>query len=586
MRRWLLHFFLACSALAKSDTTNRLHRPANNGGVNAFFTPVQPIGAVQCDVILRLDPPAFGSKIFLFARYWVAKDYYYIGVVWSEPHGSGLWFPIYPPSLSLGSNKHTFFVDHSIYPTNSAVFNKPVGERGVFRHLFGAYPIQDTRFADSEAERLAIHQNDIPNKTNHFGLKIFHVIGPQGFLDSIQFPDFDGGPRKSIKYDYGSSNSGKLLQRLDVTFEQKPIRVGFTEGGIQVKMEDQTFQFSDIELTKDSGGRIGNVLYKPTILGKSMAQLPYYTEIKQAPDGPVLRSASFTNYLFTNLNSNESKQSAKEYAAFTPDLVMYRNIIAKYWFKQPQDVSHADRILIQDLRNRIQGERETNADSVGESLRRSNAIIELNRILGETTLTADAFRFYLNTLKQNQLFDILLIGGAGIIESSMIWNRLDEADILLEEWLKTVSRSTNVSEINQFISREIKNGSAYSALRLLQRIETNPPVPFDHRFQLAVMQFLAWSKVQTLLKTPVDIHNLPSMAQSKWISRSISLSAADVERRAWMETAKKRFGQVINPNQEQLAWKEILDRVDFNQNTEPSPRVPTNISESLKTNAP
>jgi hypothetical protein len=580
------NYFFGCSAFAKIDTTNRLNSPTNQGEGNAILTLIQPPSAVQCDVILHLDPPAFGSKIFLFARYWIAKDYYHLGVVWSEPHGSGLWFPIYPPSLSLGSDNRFFSISHSIYSTNSAVFDKPVGERGVFRHLFGAYPIQDIRFADSEASRLIIHKNDIRNTTNHFGLKLSQVIGPQGFLDSIHLSDSNEGIRKSIKYYYESSNSANLLRRLDVTLEQEPIRVGFTEGGIQVRIHDKTFQFSDLELMKHAGGRFGKVLYKPTILGKSIAQLPYYTEIKQAPDGPILRSATFTNYLSTSLDSNQAKQAAKQYATFTPDLVKYRDFITKYWFKQPQEVSQSDRIAIQDLRDSIQAEREADAGSIGRLLRRANVIIELNRILGENSLTAEAFRSYLKTLQQNQMFDILLTGGASVIEVSMIWNRLDEADILLEEWLKSVNISTNILELNRYISREINTGRAYIALRLLQKIEANPSVPFDHRFQLAVMQFLAWAKVETILSTPVDNHNLPNMAQSKWISRSISIGAAEKERRTWMQTAKKRFSQVNKPNHDQLTWKEILDRVEFQQNEELVSRVLTNIIDSAKTNAP
>src|SRR6185369_16644750 len=97
------------------------------------------VGPVQFDAVIELDPPFAQTHVLLFARYWVASDYYYLGVVWAEPHGTGLCFPIYPPTLSIGSDSNSFSIDHGVYETNAVSYPKPLPDRGAFGSMFGDY---------------------------------------------------------------------------------------------------------------------------------------------------------------------------------------------------------------------------------------------------------------------------------------------------------------------------------------------------------------------------------------------------------------------------------------------------------------
>jgi hypothetical protein len=585
MRIWLPILLLAWSVWAKNDTTNNFTQTAT-ASTNGLPKLNHYIDSVQCDVVIRLEPPSFGSKIFIFARYWVAKDYYYVSVIWAEPHGPGLWFPIYPPSLSLGSDTNMFSVNHGIYPNNSASFRKPIGERGVFRHLLGAYPIQETRFADYGATRLSVRQNDIGHGTNYFGSNVLEVINPRGSLDAIKFLDMGGQPWKSISYEYNYLDSARPLNRQVVTFNARPIRVGFAEGGVQVKVQDQTFQFSDLDLTQHAGGRVGSVNYKPVTFGGHVVQMPFYTEIRQIPDGPILRSASFTKYLSTSLDSNQANQAAREYSAFTSNFASYRKIITKYWHNQPQDVSQSDRIAIQNLRDRIQVDRNIGTSSIGESLRRANALIELNRVLGDNLLILESFNQYIDIIQQHNMLDLLLIGGAGVVENSMLWNRPEEADLLVEAWSKSVSKLTNILEIKHFVGGEVKSGRVYAALRLLQRIEANSSVSSNDLFEFAAMQYFAWSKLHVLLNSQDSNLDLLSRAQLKWVSRSVSINKVEKERRDWGENAKRRFDKLTKPSQEQLVWKGILETVDANPKSEANRQILPSIKESPNTKSP
>jgi hypothetical protein len=576
---------MVCSALAKTNIANNFTETAT-AGTNGLPRSRTQIGSVQCDVVIRLEPPVFGSKIFLFSRYWVAKDYYYVSVIWAEPHGSGLWFPIYPPSLSLGSNAHTFSVNHGIYTNNSMSFGKPVGERGAFRHLLGAYPIHETRFADYDAARLCIRRNDIGHSTNYFGSNIVEYINSQGSLNSVKFLGIDGKPWKSIAYEYDSSDLTKRLNRQVVTFNERPIRVGFGEGGVQVVVQDKTFHFSDLNLTQHAGGRVGSANYKPVTIGEHVVQMPFYTEIRQTLDGPVLRSATFTKYQSNSLDSNESNKAAKSYSAFTSDFESYREIITKYWHKQPKDVSQSDRKLIQNLRDRIKDDRNISTNSIGECLRRANVLIELNRVLGDNFFISESFNQYVDVVKQHNMFDLLLVGGASAVENSMLWNRPEEADLLMDIWLRSVSKSTNISEIKHFVGEEIKSGRVYAALRLLQRIESSSLVSSNDLFEFAAMQYFAWSKLQVLLNNQHNTLDLPGTAQLKWVSRSVSISEVNKEKRDWAENARLRFDKLTNPSQEQLIWKRILETVDANQKSDVNFQKLPSVRESPKADVP
>ena len=95
----------------------------------AWTAEVEPagraIGAVTFDATIELDPPHSGRHVLLFARCWVGLDYYRVGVVWAEPHARGLDFPIYPLTLSMGSDAQAFTVTHDLVAGTDHTFRAP-----------------------------------------------------------------------------------------------------------------------------------------------------------------------------------------------------------------------------------------------------------------------------------------------------------------------------------------------------------------------------------------------------------------------------------------------------------------------------
>src|SRR5579872_4806805 len=69
---------------------------------------------VEFDCTIRFNPPLSRYKVALFERCWVSSNYYRIAIVWSEPHDARIWFPTYPPTLSIGSDSKRFTISHDV----------------------------------------------------------------------------------------------------------------------------------------------------------------------------------------------------------------------------------------------------------------------------------------------------------------------------------------------------------------------------------------------------------------------------------------------------------------------------------------
>ena len=114
---------------------------------------VEPSGrnlgsAVQFDAVIEFHQRSSACDVVLFARYWVSTNFYYLGVVWGEPHGRGLDFSVYPPTMTIGSTEQAFKVGHQLNPGRNFEATKPFGSRGAFKSMFGDYAVSNARFAE------------------------------------------------------------------------------------------------------------------------------------------------------------------------------------------------------------------------------------------------------------------------------------------------------------------------------------------------------------------------------------------------------------------------------------------------------
>ena len=96
---------------------------------------IQPVGtnagAVRFDAVIELN--RFSSRssrnthTLIFARYWVAPNYYSVGVIWAEPQSTDMYFAVRPSSLSVVSDEQSFNMKHEVYNKYDETYKKPLG---------------------------------------------------------------------------------------------------------------------------------------------------------------------------------------------------------------------------------------------------------------------------------------------------------------------------------------------------------------------------------------------------------------------------------------------------------------------------
>jgi len=132
---------------------------------------IKPVGtkinAVQFDAIIELNryspDSVWNGCTVIFARYWVAGDYYSASIVWAEPQSTDLVFTVTPPTLSIVSYGKELKFHHELVTKYNGPYTKPLGQRGVFRYKLGSYPIDNIRFAEQEAKLTRIYTSYLGN---------------------------------------------------------------------------------------------------------------------------------------------------------------------------------------------------------------------------------------------------------------------------------------------------------------------------------------------------------------------------------------------------------------------------------------
>lgn len=535
--------------------------------------------AVQCDAIIELNPPFSHSHVLLFARYWVASDYYQMGVVWAEPHGVGLCFPIYPPTLSFGSDADSFRIQHELYPTNSRVYRKPLAQRGVFHSMFGAYSIQNIRFAEQEALQSRVRATSLTElpwcaATNYFKLRMpaaevgsvrtprtLRVSSRDGRIDSIEFLSGEGQVQKSVTYDYEADLYPRRIHRQTVHLEPQSLRVGFLGEGLKVTVGGQTYNFSEFDGTYPSGERACTVLYSPFALGNRLLSVPTYVEVRNAGDGMLLRSVILTNFQSIGLTASAAAQAASAFAGFTSEHLEYRQLLIRYWQAQPDQVAVADLEAMRRLRRHFETTASAVGGNPGEELRRLNVLMELNRLLGDLTELDRQYEAYLQTLAKYRLLDMMLVGGSGVIETSMLWGRPKEADVLLRRWLESVAPVIDAKAVKHFAAEGLIRGQLWPTIQLIDRCRATALSRPRDRFEGLALRCVALNKLCELMREKELPKDIAARTQTEWVKSSIGTDRVESLLASGVAELRHLQKQLIGLSSEQEALVRQLDAI-------------------------
>ncbi|MBN1508225.1 MAG: hypothetical protein JW955_15355 [Sedimentisphaerales bacterium] len=535
------------------------------------------VGTVQFDAVFELDSLTRQTHVLLFARYWVGPDYYSASVIWAEPHGRGLNFAVYPPTLSLTSDANAFSMTHDLFPVYDRTYPKPLGPRGVFRCMYGDYPVDNVRFAEQEALTERVYATDLDRlrDANDRGFAALQVDASEDRIGSLQLL----GPRKNvlkdIVYEYGGDGGGQL-RRETVKLPEQPIAVGFQGKGLVVRIGGEEHQYRDFESIHHRGGRTATVEYEAVALGGRDIALPAKVQVLDDAHKQVLRSVRLLNFKPTELDTAAAKDAAERFGGFSGEHRRYRALLVKYWKKDPSEVNEVDVVALKQLRAHFEKAEVRATGSLGEKLREMNILMELNRMLGDEAQLERYFASYLSVLRENGCRRMVLVGGYAAIETSMLWRRYQEADRLLDRWLDVALAVHDPPAILSFAQTQVERDRCWVMVRLLEKSLQSQDWG-QTKLAGQVLRCLAIEKLYEASQKPDPGRPESVMAQTVWVASSFGIENLAKALFASLREADRTFAGIEGPTEEQRAMKAQLDNIERALTDCGNPLQPTDI---------
>jgi hypothetical protein len=504
-----------------------------------------------------------------------------MGVVWMEPWGRGLRFPVYPESLTAGSDEHAFSMNHDIYSVYDVRFTKPIGDRGIFRFMFGDYPITNICYAEPEALAMRLYEGDLKASVqdggggnqnssieirdsvsrSHRVVSNLTVTTRSGLVRSLEMFGDKHSVLKRVEYEYDDHASPPRLLRERVILPQTLMNVGLQSGSLKVAIGNTNYLFSEFPIVHEKGGRICTVEYNRIPLGKRQVSLPTSIEVYDGLTTNLLRSVSMTSFREMNLSSEQAEDAAEGFAGITTDYKDYQILLSNYWGEPLDHVTPADMKSIERLLDRFRPPSPRGNESIGEVLKRLNMQMNLSEMIGNDSDVEVSFQEYLKTLRENGLSGMLLDGGYGVVEWAMQWGRYREANRLLGIWLRTLSPVSDGEAALGFAESEIRKKDFWTCFRFLQCIPNDVCSSAGQRFERAAGMFVCLHRLMELFtNSPAVEDGFPRMQVEM---ARVAVSKDELERLAAMasDDAYKMLGTAMNLTDFQKAVKKQLQEI-------------------------
>ncbi len=518
-------------------------------------------GAVQFDAVFELNSPTRGNHVLLFARYWVGPDFFNASVIWAEPHGRGLTFPIYPPTLSFASDANAFTMSHDLFPVYDTRYAKPLEPRGVFRYMYGDYPIDNIRFAEQEALAQRIYTTDLDRlrDANERGFHSLQANRSEDRIESLRLLGPEKTVLKDIVYEYDVESPGRL-RRKTVKLPERPMTVGFQGKGVVVKVGDQEHTYRDFKGTHHAGGRTATVNYEPVTLAGREVALPAKIQVVSEAQGQSLRSVRLLDLKPSALDAAGAKDAARRFGGFSEEHHRYRQFLVKYWKKDTAEVNEVDAEAMRHLRTHFEKAGARVTGSLGEKLRELNILMELNRMLDDETQLERYFAEYLGALRTNDCAQMVLVGGYAAIDTSMLWRRDAEADRLLERWLEEAVATHTPPIILNFAEARVQKGPCWPVVRLLEK-SLQCQAWGRARFAGQVLRCAAIEQLVTAARKPDETKSETVQAQTVWVASSLGTDRLVESLGDAVRQAEQSFAALDEPTDEEKTLKARLGSI-------------------------
>ncbi len=553
-------------------------------GAPAYASPMtEKVAVLQFDAILGLNAPLCRTHVVLFARYWVSPELYRVAIVWAEPHVGSLNFPIYPPTLNVASDREAFRIDHQFNHAYDGVFSKPLGERGAFAHKFNSYYFSDIRFAEQEALDLRIYARDIlalKDRAGSDGERVVELLAPrtgdeckqelsrlsiratEGRIDELRLLDGAGDLLKALQYEYDQQQDGSPLCRQSVLLPQHPIQVGFTGNKPTITIAGEKKEYSELKTTHHEGGRKCVIEHQPVEIGSRRVSAPARITVYRADTMRLLRSARLSNFIHLELSADQLNRSAEQFSLFDSNETKCREMLLKYWVKDPADVNQTDRKTLEELRTHF-AQKNAARLTIGEQLRRVNVRLQLDWMLGYGPGLVQNFQEYLSLLTANDLDQMILVGGQHAIETTIRWGQLDAANSLLETWLLAAPSQNSVESALDFAAESFRKGSYWTTLKLLDKVLQMRQLSHGQRFVAQTLRCLGLARLHEMVRNPGHIKAELGIAQAWWVSSQVGSESLQKDLRRSITEAKQSFAGLDHPTRQQKALRAQLEKINL-----------------------
>lgn len=444
-----------------------------------------PLPGLRFDATIELFAPVYGSRIALFARYWVTTSSFRTEVVWAEPHWGAINFAYYPVSLYAESDTDEFLVGNWVRKKQWR-FKKPLGDRKTFAYRFNSYHVGGTRLAEPEAARSRVPRSWLQGVgpdalSSDAPVRIQPVDGQRlsgpvaalwrdGRLHRLDFSDANGRVWKSVEYLYTKAQGRPVLHKRIVSLSERPIPVKAITAKIVEDGRKSTHTLRGVPYHQ--GGRRCVVEYGRVELGDRTLQLPVRIDVFSQHDNVLLRRALLSDFqaLAGDAEKAVGSPDAVGYSAFSDDERSWRALLIRNWVRPPAQVSAKDRRELDRLA-RVFEVSVAKAGSAAQEVKRLNMLCMVALMRGDDASLRRWFRAHLQCLAKAGVPRVALDGGAKLLELTVRWQKPVLASELVPVWAGAALASNRADAAVEFAGRWVAASHFWLPYQLLVRLQ-------------------------------------------------------------------------------------------------------------------
>ncbi len=531
------------------------------------------VDIIRFDAILELNAKYLGTTVLLFARYWVAPDFYNISINWAEPYIGNMNFPTNPIGLSISSNENIFSIYNQFIENHNVSFSKPFGDRGVFRHSLNNYPFDNIRFAEEDAISSRIYKDDLkntyePNNSKRQTVDIKNEIQDNSkirrnlsklditinndIIKDLFIYDNNGVPLKGIEYQYSTQNGKSLLKKQTALLPESRLMVGYNGKGATITLYGEKHTFKELPGYHHIGGRECLVDYKVLKMDNNDISVPYNITVNRLDNNLMLRSAKLSNFVCLKMNADDIERESKLYGIFNDTELNIKNLYEKYWLKNNIEIDDIN--TISKLRKDIEDQNNL-SDIVSENIKYIVLLMQLDYLENKSLI--EDFSRYLTILEENNLKKTILDGGIQIIGITAQWEHYSDADQLLSIWLKYVNNTYTPDEIFEFCVNQQKQRYYWIINCILDSYLKSKNNLGEKRFEIEALRIITLNDFLEIIEGKSKTKTPVSLSQIAWAKASNNQDLLKLMKDSIIE-ASDLYNKLSNPSSNQRMLKNKL----------------------------